>query len=258
MGAMYLFGAGVLCVTPTIDAFGNAIAVPQPTPVGVLQNVTIDFEFENKPLYGALQFPVAIGRGKGKIGGKCKEALIYSALFNNAFFGQPAASTAGLLGVVNSSTAVAIPATPFQITPTVPASGTWDTDLGVIDSTGRVMQKVASGPTAGQYSVASGVYTFANADNVSGLSVFISYRYSATVTGATKTTVANLLMGYAPSIQVDMNVSYSGKQMTLRLPNAIPGKFSWDFKNDDWTIPDFSFDAFSDSLNNVAYYSMSA
>lgn len=254
---MKLFGAGVLCITPTIDAFGNTIAVPQPTPVGILQDVTLTFDFANKPLYGASQFPVAIGRGEGKIQGVAKFANIYSLLFNNAFFGQPAATTAGFIGMVQSTVAVAIPATPFQITPTIPSAGTWDTDESVVDSNGNLMVKVASGPTAGQYSVASGVYTFTSADNVSGLSVFINYRYTATVTGATKTTVANLLMGYAPQMQVDLQVSYAGKSLFVRLPGAVPSKFAWSFKNTDWTIPDFDFDCFADTLNNVAYYSMS-
>lgn len=254
---MKLFGAGVFYITPTIDAFGNTIAVPQPTPVGILQDVSLNFEFTNKPLYGALQFPVAIGRGEGKCTGTAKFANIYSLLWNNAFFGQPAATVAGFIGIVTSTVAVAIPATPFQITPTVPSAGTWDTDESVTDSNGNLMIKVASGPTAGQYSVAAGVYTFASADNVSGLSVFINFRYTATVTGATKTTVANLLMGYAPQIQIDLQVSYAGKSMFIRLPGAIPSKFTWAFKNTDWTIPNFDFDCFADTSNNIVYTSMS-
>lgn len=55
-----------------------------------------------------------------------------------------------------------IPATPFQLTPTT--GGAWSTNVGVtID--GVAATEVASGPpTAGQYVVDEGVYTFAAAD----------------------------------------------------------------------------------------------
>lgn len=254
---MKLFGAGVLAAVPILDAFGNAIANPTPSQFGILQDVAVDFEFENKPLYGASQFPVAVGRGKGKVTGKAKEALIYASLFNNAFFGQPAAQTSGFFAVFTATTAVLIPTTPFIITVTPPSAGTWDTDLGVTDNNGRIFTRVASAPATGQYSVAAGAYTFASADNVSALSVFINYRYTATVTGAQKVSVGNLLMGYAPQLQIDLSVSYSGKSMTIRMPNALPQKFSWAFKNDDWTIPEFNWDCFADNSNNIAYYSMS-
>jgi hypothetical protein len=241
---MKLFGTGVIFAVPLTDALGNAIANPTPSPLGILQNSSLDFEFENKPLYGAAQFPVAVGRGKGKVSGKAQEALINVPMWNNLFFGQPANQVAGLLGVVSDTIGVAIPVTPYQITVVPPSSGTWDTDLGVTDNSNVSYTRVASAPATGQYSVAAGVYTFAAADTTKV--VFISYRYSATVTGAKKLTVNNLSMGYAPSIQIDMNVSYNGKNCYVRLPNALPNKFSMPFKNDDWTIPEFNWDCFAD------------
>ncbi len=68
-----------------------------------------------------------------------------------------------------------IPATPFQITATQPW-GNWGSDQGVtFAATGVALTQVASGPTAGQYAVAAGVYTFAAADV--GKAVLISYGY---------------------------------------------------------------------------------
>ena len=47
--------------------------------------------------------------------------------------------------------------------------------LGVVNAANNAaFTKVASGPVAGQYSYAAGVYTFASADNVSGISVIIA------------------------------------------------------------------------------------
>src|SRR4051812_28857564 len=202
---MKLFGAGVLAAVQTVDANGNAIANPTPAQLGILQGVTLNFEFETKPLYGANQFPVAVGRGKGKVTGKAKEALVYASLFNTAFWGQPAQQTSGFFAVFNDATGTLIPTTPFQITITPPSAGTFDTDLGVTDSNGKIYVRVASAPTTGQYSLSGAIYTFAAADV--GIRVFINYRYSATVTGAQKVTVQNLLMGYAPQLQIDMSVS---------------------------------------------------
>jgi hypothetical protein len=64
---MYVFGSGALIATPTIDAFGNAIANPSPVEFGTLQDVSLDVSWDTKTLYGQLQFPVAAGRGKGKV-----------------------------------------------------------------------------------------------------------------------------------------------------------------------------------------------
>lgn len=251
---MYLFGAGVLCAIPLQDANGATIAVPTPTPFGVLQDVTLDWEFEHKPLYGALQFPVAMGRGKGKLMGKAKAAKIYAAMLNSLFFGQTL--TSGLFASYTDSTGTAVPTTPFQITPTVPSSGTWLADEGVIAAaTGLQLTRVASAPATGQYAVTAGVYTFAAADTAKVM--FINYSYTATVAGSQKSTVANLLMGYAPVVQIDLTVSYAGKLLSVRMPNSIPSKMAWNFKNDDWTIPDFNWECFADSTNNIAYYSVS-
>lgn len=251
----FVFGAGVMVATGVLDANGAAISPTQPSPYGVLQDVSVDFEYSLKPLYGDLQFPVAIGRGEGKITGKAKSANISSVLFNNFFFGQTL--TSGLTAIFKATVAVAIPATPFQITPTPPSSGTWDSDMGVIDSNGRLMTHVASGPTAGQYAVTAGVYTFASADNVSALSVFISYRYTASVAGAKNMSVVNLPMGYAPSTQIDLSTSFNGKFLCFRFPNVIAPKLSLQFKNTDWAIPEYEFECFADNLNNIAYISAS-
>lgn len=249
------FGSGVLVATGLVDANGNTIAQTTPSPFGILQGVTLEFDFETKPLYGENSFPVAVGRGQGKVTGKATSANIFAALFNSVFFGQTLVS--GLFATSKSSVGVAIPTTPWQITPTVPSSGTWTDDMGVTDSSGRIMQRVAASPATGQYTAVAGQYTFAAADNVSALSVFINFRYTASVTGAQKSSIANLPMGYAPSTQIDLSMSYAGKSLSWRLPNVISPKLSIDFKNNDWSIPNYEFEAFADASNNIAYYSAS-
>ena len=249
----YAFGAGALIGTPTQDAFGTAIANPTPIQFGVLQDVSVDMSFDVKELYGQNQFAVAVGRGKGKITGKAKFAQINGLILNSLFFGQTLAT--GTLTDVIDTTGSVIPGTPFQITPTVPGSGTWAVDLGVKNASGQPMTRVISGPTTGQYSVSAGVYTFATAD--AGLTVFISFQYTATSTIARKSTVQNVLMGYAPTFRCDLYSPYGGKALTISLPNCIGTKLTFATKQDDFMIPEFDFSAFADGSGNVMTYSTS-
>ena len=249
---MFTFGTGVLYGIPTQDANGNAISNPTPIKFGTLQNVSVDISFENKTLYGQNQFPVAVGRGKGKISCKAQFAGLNGATLNSLFFGQT--MTTGIIGIVTDTTGTAIPSTPFTITPTVPSSGTWSVDLGVVMND-IPMTRVASAPTTGQYSVSAGVYTFAAADT--GKLVFINFEYTATSTTATKSTVSNLLMGYAPTFRCELTTPYAGKQGVFTLYNCISSKLTLATKQDDFMVPEFDFDAFSNSSNQVFNWALS-
>jgi hypothetical protein len=251
--SQFAFGSGILWGTPTTDAAGNAIAVPTPVQFGTLQEVSLDINFENKTLHGQSQFPVAVGRGKGKVTGKAKFAQMNGLLINSLFFGQT--QTAGIINDVYDTTGAAIPASsPYTITPTIPNSGTWSQDLGVRDSNGLPMTRVASAPATGQYSVAAGVYTFASADQ--GKTVYVNYQYTATSTSAVKSNIVNVPMGYAPAFRVDLLMPYQGKNMVWTLPNAISTKLTLATKLDDFTMPEFDFEGFADGAGNVLSYSV--
>ncbi len=235
----YMFGSGLLWGTPQQDASGNAISNPTPVLFGTMQDVSVDMSFDLKQLYGQSQFPVALGRGKGKIDCKAHIASINGAMLNTIFFGQTT-SAAGLADY-HDSTGTAIPSTPYQITPTPPSSGTWSADLGVRRGDGTLLTRVASAPATGQYSVSAGVYTFAAADT--GVTVFIDYQYTFTSTTSQKSTVNNLLMGYAPSFRADLLMPYAGKNLVLTLYWCIGSKLSMATKLDDFTVPEFDFQA---------------
>lgn len=253
--AQYLFGSGAAWGTPLADAAGNPIAANIATPQQfmVLQEISLDVSFENKMLHGQNQFPVAVGRGKGKVSGKAKWGQVNGGVFNALFFGQT--MTSGIIGDVYDTTGALIPATPFTVTPTVPESGTWSVDLGVRDANGFTMTRVASAPAAGQYSVAAGVYTFAAADT--GKRVYINYQYTATSTTATKMSVVNQPMGYAPSFKLDLYMPYQGKKLIVTLPKVISSKMALAGKNDDFTVPDMDFEAFADDAGNVMTMALS-
>lgn len=249
------FGAGILWGTQTQDATGAAVANATSVQFGTLQDISGDISFEEKLLYGAYQFPIGVGRGKGKLAFKAKMASISGQILGDLIFGL--GTTFGMKAIVPNY-ATAIPAsTPWQVTIVPPNSGTFVNDLGVLNaSTGLPLKKVASGPTTGQYSVTgAGVYTFASAD--ANTAIMISYEYSATSTSAKYATISNQLMGYAPTFKANLNMTFGGKNLTLTLNQCVSSKFSLPLKNDDFMVPEFDFSAFADGSGNVGYLALS-
>jgi hypothetical protein len=251
----FLFGSGVFWGTPLTDASGAAITNPTPVMLGTMQDISIDISFDTKELYGQGQFPVAVGRGKGKMAGKSKFAQVSGAAINSLVFGQTV--TSGIVTDFYDVTGATIPATPFTITVAPPSGGTFAYDLGVRDANGLPMTRVASGPTAGQYSltVGTGAYLFATADT--GKQVFISYQYTATSTSAKQSVVKNVLMGQAPSFKGDLYLPYGGKSLIMTIPNCISSKFTIATKLDDFVIPEFDFSGFADAAGNALYWATS-
>lgn len=252
---MYVFGSGLMFITPRADASGASLTNPTPLLVGTMQDASVDVSFENKTLYGQNQFAVDVARGKGKISGKAKFAHIFGAMFNSVLFGQTLST--GLISVNYDTTGAVIPATPYQITVTPPGSGSFGRDLGVISSTtGLPLTRVASSPAAGQYSVdAAGEYTFAAADT--GKTVFINYEYTSSAAGATNSTIMNLPMGSTPTFICDLVMPYQGKTLKLKLHKCASSKLSLATKQDDYTIPDFDFEAVALPTGQVMTYSLS-
>jgi hypothetical protein len=253
------FGAGVLWGTPLLNPDGTVPTNPTPTKFGILQEVSLNVEFQTKELYGGQQFPAAIGRGQGKITASAKSAQIIGAQWAQLFFGKAYAGGMSMADY-NDNTGQAIPAGPSTITITPPGSGVFQADLGVVGADGNPLTKVASAPTTGQYSVnvATGVYTFATAD--AGQTVFINYQYSLTAVNAPKAgnfIVTSDLMGYSPMFAVDLMLTYYGKQLTMHLYQVTSSKLALPAKMDDFLIPQFDMQAFADSQNRVAAFSFS-
>ena len=251
---MIKFGAGKLIATPTMDAIGQIIVNPTPVEVAILQDVSVDFDFETKTLYGAAQFPVAVGRGKGKISWKAKTGEFKGGLLGSLFFGQTA--TTGRKGAVIDEVKAIPSATAYTVTVTPPSGGTFVANLGITDvTTGKAMTRVASTPTAGQYSVTTaGVYTFSVDDK--GKGILVSYEYSATDTGAETFQLTNQLMGYAPTFSALFYNQFNGKTQVMKLNQNILGKLSQPHKNDDFTLNDIDAESFVDSTGSLGYICM--
>lgn len=249
------FGTGNLYGIATSDFAGNLLANPTPLRFSQLQEVSVDFSFDEKMLYGGGQFPIGIGRGNGKIAITAKTATVSADAYGALFFGQTPA--AGIKALSEDNIAPIPAATPWQITAAPPATGTFVADLGVIDvATGNPLTKVASTPTAGQYSCTSGgVYTFASADT--GKPISYNYEYSATSTTARYLALTNKRMGYMPFFSANLQTQYAGAALTLKLNKCASNKFSIPTKNDDFSVPDFDFSAFADAAGNIGYLSFS-
>src|SRR6516225_5657914 len=121
--SQYIFGSGIIWATPLQDAYGNTIANGTPIQLAVSQEISMEESFDTKQLYGQNQFPVDVGRGKGKVGVKAKFAQVNGLTISSLFFGQTLST--GKFAYNFDVTGSLIPASPYQITPTIPSGGTW-------------------------------------------------------------------------------------------------------------------------------------
>jgi len=241
----YQFGAGVL--------YGRSLVSNVPTPVrfGALQGVSIDINFTTKELHSSYQFPIALGRGTGKIAGKADFAQFNAQAFNDLFFGLTNPAT----GEVKTATAEPQTVTANIVTATF-NTGVFTTDLGVVlASTGAIFTRVANAPVGNQYSCneSTGVYTFNNTQNAAA--VLINYNYTDAVNGK-KIIISNQLLGNAPQFTGVFTNTFNGKQLTLVLNACMSNKLTLATKLEDFTIPSFDFNAFADGANNIGTLSM--
>ena len=241
--ASYSFGSGTL--------YGVRTDVANATPVnfGLVQDVSIDVQFDHKELYGQNAFPVAVARGKGKITGKAKVARISGMVLNSLFFG--ASLTAGQVATAFGETGTVPAVTPYTVT--AANSAALVQDYGVVyAATGLPLTKVASTPTQGQYSVTGGVYTFAAADQ--GAAVLLTYTYTIPASGQILK-VTNPLIGTTPTFSANFYTTFQGKSVTVNMPNCVSNSLKFQTKLDDFVIPEIDFSAFADAAGNVMTWS---
>ncbi len=234
-----VFGAGFLFAIPPG-------ANPTPVMFGAVQDTSVDFSFDLKPLYGQNQFALEQARGKGKIDIKSAVGRFDPNLFNQIYFGQTAAAGELLNSIAEAAT---IPATPYTVTA---ANGaTFKTDLGVYSTTlGKFLTRMASSPASGQYSVnaTTGTYTFAAADT--GGSVKLNYTYASSSTGTTLAG-ANPQMGASPIFALQLVNSFKSKSIALNFGAVQCSKLSLPMKLDDFSLPALDMSAQDDGTGAV-------
>lgn len=244
-----LFGPGILYVTRTDIANGT------PYNIGYCNEFSYDMKATIKELYGQNSIALLAAAGTKKISGKIKAATLSGQALNSLML--TGTVTAGTQYDLTASPSTAIPATPFTITPTVPNTGTWDHDLGVVNAaTMMPLQQVASAPAAGQYSVAAGVYTFSSADHVSGISVFISFVYSYTTAPGMTILIPNTQLGNNPSFQIDYKTALYGATYMATFFAATCSGWNMAHKLEDFVMPEFDFSLFCNAQQQLGRISL--
>lgn len=241
----YFFGSG--------SVYGRQTGVSNPTPIrfGAVQDVSVDFSFENKELFGQYQFALYVARGAAKITGKAKFGQLFGAAFNNLFFGESTLGTTPVVTAIDESQTVT------ANTVTVTNAANYVQDLGVLNTaTGKVMSRVASAPSStGNYSVneTTGVYTFNSTVNNS--IVQITYDYNGAAGAGNLITGVNQLSGSSPTFMMVLSGSLNGNAMRLKLNACMSTKLAISSKIGDFMLPEFDFMGFSDSSGNWGQWS---
>ncbi len=240
--AVAAFGPGIAIVTRT------DVSPSTPVNVGYANSLSLSFKGTTKELFGQNQFALVVARGTIKATGKIVAAEDSAFALNEMFVGLAFVSGGILWNVAESH---AIPTTPFQVT--VTNSATFDVDLGVVyQATLLPLQKVASGPVTGQYSVAAGVYTFAAADV--GLTVLITYSSTTAATTQQRLNMTNQLIGTSPTFQLDYYTIVNQptpKALIYRCYACIAESVAWDYKLEDFGMPTFEFALMQNSAGKV-------
>lgn len=248
------FGVGGLFTNPT---GGNTGTPSWPQRMFSIQDIDIDIDRKNVALMGQNEGPDDVAPSDTTIKGKSGFGYFNPDVFNVLFFGDTVAT--GNPYDMFTAAAIAIPGTPFQVTPTIPSAGTALEDLGVQFSNNITynLQRVASGPAAGQYSYAAGVYTFSSADHTSGLSVITSQAYSQSTVGRSLTAY-NHVQGYGPYFELFIPMSYTGNQQdggnVLHIRRARASKMGFPMKRAGYMISAFEFECFPD--NSGAWFDL--
>jgi hypothetical protein len=230
---------------------GSVTAVTADTPAAardlvIIKAASFDFKTTEKELRGNRLFPVASATTSASISGKVSSADISAPFI--------ALCVPGTTTVASSTTprkiradhpATVIPAVTFQIT--VTNSATFTADLGVINlTTGKTMVRVTSTPSANQYSVSAGVYTFASQEGT----VVIRYLYTNNTTGTTMTG-SNPSMGETTAYSLYLTDPTEG--YTFEFPAVKFSNLSIGMKIDDWVEASFDFTAYESSLG-IPFY----
>ncbi len=235
---MFVFGSGVLIGTPQ----GGS-----PINFGLAQEISLNISTSTKSLFGQYNFPVAIGSGTRKMTGKAKLARISGQALGSLFFGvaPSAGSTQTQYGEATS-----VPSSsPYSYTTSLHT--TFVADQGVVYAASALpLKQVASNPSAGQYSVSSGVYTFAAAD--AGAAVLISYTYAVASSGES-IAVSSQLIG--PTVTFSANLfatdPTNGKQFSMLLYNCVADKLALGTKLEDFMVPELDFACFANAAGQV-------
>lgn len=227
------FGSGVFFVTRQDINNGT------PVQLAALQDINITFTGELKDLFSQGQFPIAVARGKTKIEGKGKYALISTPVYNSLFFGQTVSTGQTLMAFAENHN--------IAQTVTVSNNSTFTFDLGVFAPSTGQRWTLGTSVAAGVYTATTaGVYNFFSTDvpvSPTVLQIQISYEYTAS--GGFTLNGGNPFMGTTPIFRGDFYQPYGNDSLLLTLFNCVGMNIGLPTVVDNFLINDFSFGAFA-------------
>lgn len=258
------FGPGILIVTRTDTTTPVAINV------GFAQELTLDFAGTTKQLFGQKQYPLVAARGTIKATGKWKAATISGVAWNAAFYGNTFSTAAASNIQWNIDSTLTLTSTMTSTAGAQTGSSlTFDADLGVKFSTiGLPLIRCSSTGTtvagttvsSGFYAIGStspGFYYFNAADTAAGYAVKITYTSLVSATAGQSLIVTNALIGTTPTFQLDYYTSLSqptAKPFVVRVYQCVASKMMLAAKLEDFIMPEFDFDFFANSNDQVINY----
>jgi hypothetical protein len=217
-----------------------------PTPLDLLtvQETSFDFKGDIKKLMGEGQYAYDAAVGTTEITLKCKNGQLNPKTFNDVFFGKTITQN-GESYVKGEEITVAAAAA------TLTGGANTLQDLGIFNkNTGTQYTRVASAPAAGQYVWgAAGALTFNASENTQVLLA----SYIKTDTATMQSTIAtNELAGTTITIEAFFHKKFrDGRQFNLHFYNIIIPSLSFAYKLNDYTMPEFTMEAFADPVKGV-------
>lgn len=221
---------------------GSAIATPRD--LLTIQETSFDFKGDIKKLMGEGQYAVDAAVGSTEISMKCKNGQLNPTTFADVYFGKAIANN-GESYVKNEVITVAAGAA------TLAAGALTAQDLGIYNSvTGIQYTRVATAPAAAQYVFgANGALTFNSTENAQVL--LASYIKNDTTTMQSFNTT-NELAGTTVTCEAFFHKKFrDGRQFNMHFFNVIIPSLNFAYKLNDYLMPEFTIEAFADSVKGV-------
>lgn len=236
--------ADIIFHSGEIKVISRASAIATPRDLLTIQETSFDFKGDIKKLMGEGQFAVDAAVGTTEISMKCKNGQLNPTTFADVYFGKTVAQN-GESYVKGESITVAVGSATL-------AGGALATqDLGIYNSvTGVQYTRVASAPAAAQYVWgANGVLSFNTTENAQVL--LASYIKTDTTT-MQSFTATNELAGTTVTLEAFFHKKFrDGRQFNMHFYNVIIPSLNFAYKMNDYTMPEFTMEAFADPVKGV-------
>lgn len=81
----------------------------------------------------------------------------------------------------------------------------------------------------------------------------VQYQFDYTASSGKTIEIKNAMMGTAPVFRVEFYAALDGIPLVVELNRVTSEKLTFDFKNEDFAIPDFTFSAFADASDVIGH-----